>query len=471
MTEKILTMDRPNPRQQEFLRCRKKYVAFGGARGGGKSWAVRTKAKLLALHYPGIRLLLVRRTYQELEANHIRFLRQELAGLAEYRATARQFVFPNGSVLDFGYCAADGDMDRYQGAEYDVIFLDEATQLKEEWLRQFAACLRGVNEFPKRLYYTCNPGGPGHSYIKRLFIDRRFQAGETPDDYVFIPAKVTDNRALLKKQPDYLRQLEALPRRLRDAWLEGKWDVFQGQVFQEFTNDPAHYQDRRFTHVIAPFDIPREWPVYRSYDFGYAKPFSCGWWAVDYDGVIYRILELYGCTGEPDVGVRWTPEKQFAEIRRIEDTHPWLKGREIQGVADPAIWDTSRGESIYETALRHRVFFTRGDNRRIPGWMERYCFRVLSDYYHLLRRWKRDYAPKMPEEAWHPLFVEALQKQSHVEYLLDVLLSPDMEERAVLIVDYGKEVSNLERRMAELAAQDTAGRRTDHTRSSPAPEH
>ena len=103
--------------------------------------------------------------------------------------------------------------------------------------------------------------------------------------------------------------------------------------------------------------------------------------------------------------------------------------------------------------------------------MERYCFRVLSDYYHLLRRWKRDYAPKTPEEEWHPLFVEALQKQSHVEYLLDVLLSPDMEERAVLIVDYGKEVSNLERRMAELAAQDTAGRRTDHTRSSPAPEH
>ena len=146
--------------------------------------------------------------------------------------------------------------------------------------------------------------------------------------------------------------------------------MFQGQVFQEFTNDPAHYQDRRFTHVIAPFDIPREWRVYRSYDFGYAKPFSCGWWAVDHDGVIYRILELYGCTGKPDVGVQWTPERQFAEIRRIEDTHPWLKGREIQGVADPAIWDTSRGESIYETALRHRVYFTRGDNRRIPGWMQ-----------------------------------------------------------------------------------------------------
>ena len=211
----------PNEKQKLFLQCRAKYIAFGGARGGGKSWAVRTKAKLMALRYPGIRLLLVRRTYQELENNHIRFLRRELAGIAEYRATGRQFVCPNGSVLDFGYCACDGDLDRYQGAEYDVIFLDEATQLREEWMRQFAACLRGVNDYPKRIYYTCNPGGPGHGYIKRLFIDRRFQAGENGEDYVFIPARVTDNEALLKKQPEYLQQLKALPRKLREAWLEG----------------------------------------------------------------------------------------------------------------------------------------------------------------------------------------------------------------------------------------------------------
>ena len=126
-------------------------------------------------------------------------------------------------------------------------------------MRQFAACLRGVNDFPKRIYYTCNPGGPGHSYIKRLFIDRRFEPGENPDDYVFIPARVTDNKALLAAQPDYLKQLEALPRRLRQAWLEGRWDIFQGQVFSEFTDDPTHYADRRFTHVIPAFDIPREW--------------------------------------------------------------------------------------------------------------------------------------------------------------------------------------------------------------------
>ena len=368
--DREITMARPNDRQREFLTCTKKYIAFGGARGGGKSWAVRQKIRLLALRYAGIRMLLLRRTYQELENNHLRFLRAELHGLAEYRATARQFLFCNGSTLDFGYCASDGDLDRYQGAEYDVIFIDEATQLREEWLRQFAACLRGVNDFPKRIYYTCNPGGPGHGYIKRLFIDRRYLAGEEAADYAFIPARVTDNHALLRAQPDYLQQLQALPAKLRAAWLEGKWDVFEGQFFPEFTDAPEHYADRRWTHVIEPFDIPRGWRVYRSYDFGYAKPFSCAWWAVDYDGVIYRILELYGCTDTPDEGVRWTPERQFARIREIEDTHPWLKGRDIQGVADPAIWDTSRGESIYETALRYRLYFTKGDNRRIPGWMQ-----------------------------------------------------------------------------------------------------
>ena len=102
--------------------------------------------------------------------------------------------------------------------------------------------------------------------------------------------------------------------------------------------------------------------------------------------------------------------------------------------------------------------------------MERHCFRVLCDYRNLLRRWKEDCAPKTPEDDWNPLFVEALQKQDYVDYLLDVLLSPDMEERAALIIDCGKEVSNLERRMAELTAGDTAGRRTDHARSTAAPE-
>ena len=155
----ILTIEPPSEKQRQFLTCKKKYIAFGGARGGGKSWAVRTKAKLLALRYAGIRILILRRTLPELESNHIRFLRAELQGAAAYNAAARRFTFPGGSVIDFGYCAADGDLARYQGAEYDVIFLDEATQLKEDWMRRLAACVRGVNDFPKRMYFTCNPGG------------------------------------------------------------------------------------------------------------------------------------------------------------------------------------------------------------------------------------------------------------------------------------------------------------------------
>lgn len=366
-----LRLERPNERQEVFLRDRHKYIAFGGARGGGKSWAVRTKAVLLALRYPGIRLLLVRRTYQELENNHIRFLRAQLAGIAAYRAAERRFVFPGGSTLEFGYCACDGDLDRYQGAEYDVIFIDEATQLREEWMRQFAACLRGVNGFPKRIYYTCNPGGPGHAYIKRLFIDRAFRDGEDPADYVFIPAKVYDNQVLMQRDPGYLKRLEALPPARRRAHLEGDWNVYEGQVFAEWRDDPAHYADGKWTHVIEPFDIPDTWRVYRSFDFGYAKPFSVGWWAVDFDGRLYRILELYGCVpGEPDTGVRWTPEQIFEQIRTTEATHPYLRGRDIRGVADPAIWDASRGDSIADIADRYGVYFEPGDHKRLPGWMQ-----------------------------------------------------------------------------------------------------
>ena len=112
------------------------------------------------------------------------------------------------------------------------------------------------------------------------------------------------------------------------------------------------------------------WRICRSFDWGYAKPFSCAWWAVDFDGRLYRILELYGCTGNPNEGVRQTPDEVFRRIRELEDSHPWLRGRSIEGVADPAIWDASGGESIAETAEKYRVYFSPGDHKRIPGWMQ-----------------------------------------------------------------------------------------------------
>ncbi len=365
-----LKMQRPTEKQKLFLKASCKHIGFGGARGGGKSFAVRMKAKLLALRYPGIKLLIVRRTYPELMNNHISFLQSELDGVAKFNRTDYEFEFINGSKIKFGYCACDADLDRYQGAEFDCVFIDEATQLTEFQMKTLTACVRGVNGFPKRIYYTCNPGGQGHSYIKRVFIDRRFADGENPDDYTFIKSKVTDNDALMKAQPDYIDQLRALPEKLRRAWLDGEWDVLDGKFFEEFRDDASHYADRRWTHVIAPFRIPPHWRVYRSFDWGYAKPFSCGWWAVDGDGVLYRVAEYYGCTKEPDTGVKLTPHEVFARIHGIECEHPLLSGRAIHGVADPAIWECQTGESIADVAARHSVFFTRGDNKRIPGWLQ-----------------------------------------------------------------------------------------------------
>lgn len=367
---RTLDLGRAQPKQTLFLKDKHRHIAYGGARGGGKSWAVRTKSKLLAFRYPGIKILIVRKTYKELQNNHIEQLTAELAGFAKYNRSDKMFRFPNGSTISFGYCANEGDLGQYQGAEYDVVFIDEAGQLQESWIRKINLCVRGTNGFPKRTYYTLNPGGPGHAYFKRVFVDRNFNPDEDPNDYFFIQAKVEDNKALMDTQPDYLRELENLPPTLRAAWKDGRWDVYEGQFFEDFRDDPEHYQDRRWTHVIAPFEIPDGWKICRSYDFGYGKPFSCAWWAVDYDGTIYRIMELYGCTRTPNEGVKWTPDKQFEEIHKTEMQHPWLKGKTIIGVADPAIWDASRGESVADTAARYGVFFTPGDNERIAGWMQ-----------------------------------------------------------------------------------------------------
>ena len=367
---RTLDLGRAQPKQTLFLKDKHRHIAYGGARGGGKSWAVRTKSKLLAFRYPGIKILIVRKTYKELQNNHIEQLTAELAGFAKYNRSDKMFRFPNGSTISFGYCANEGDLGQYQGAEYDVVFIDEAGQLQESWIRKINLCVRGTNGFPKRTYYTLNPGGPGHAYFKRVFVDRNFNPDEDPNDYFFIQAKVEDNKALMDTQPDYLRELENLPPTLRAAWKDGRWDVYEGQFFEDFRDDPEHYQDRRWTHVIEPFEIPDGWTICRSYDFGYGKPFSCAWWAVDYDGTIYRIMELYGCTRTPNEGVKWTPDKQFEEIHKTEMQHPWLKGKTIIGVADPAIWDASRGESVADTAARYGVFFTPGDNERIAGRMQ-----------------------------------------------------------------------------------------------------
>lgn len=391
-----LEINMPSERQALFLEDKHNIVAFGGARGGGKSWAVRVKAVLLCFKHPGIKVMIIRKTYPELQENHIIPLCTMLKcyhsnpkeRLAKYNDSKKHITFPNGSRIIFRYCEDDRDALRFQGTEVDVLFVDEATQQSEARMDMLRACVRGVNDFPKRIYYTCNPGGEGHGWVKRLFIDKNYKKGEHPEDYSFIRSMVTDNKALMEANPDYLKKLEALPPKLRRAWLEGDWNIFEGQFFEDLRlvpdgnmchkagiSEAEALKQRRYTHVIEPFDLNkgecRGWNIMRSYDFGYHKPFSLAYWAIDYDGTLYRILEYYGCTDTPNEGVRWSPDEQFSRIRAFENEHPWLKSRKIvDSIADPSIWDASRGESIARTASKYGIYFTPGDNQRIPGWMQ-----------------------------------------------------------------------------------------------------
>ena len=347
---------RPNQKQQRFFLAEARYIGYGGARGGGKSWAVRVKALLLALRYPGIRLLLVRRSYGELEDNHIRPLRQLIGELAVYREGEKCFTFENGARLRFGYCDAENDVLRYQGQEYDCIFLDEATQLTEFQFQTFKGCLRGVNDFPKRIYVTCNPGGVGHGWVKRLFIDRRYEAGERAEDYCFIPADVYDNDCLMESDPDYVRRLESLPYELRQAWLHGSWDVFAGQFFPEW---------ERNVHVCEPFDIPEGWRWYVTMDYG-MDMLAAYLIAVDEEGRAWVTGEVYEGRdlGEGHTGLIISEAaealKTLAGERKI---YEWL--------APPDMWNGRQetGRSVAEIFAEQGIWLTKSSNDRLAGWM------------------------------------------------------------------------------------------------------
>lgn len=369
-----LRTERPNARQRAFFASEALHTMYGGARGGGKSWAARRKANLLCINYANLKGLLLRRTYRELQVNHILPLQAELNGYARWKESEKAFLYPNGSRLQLGYCACDSDKLQYQGAEYDFIIFEEATNFEESWITFIATALRTTRaDFRPRIYYTCNPGGVSHAYFKRLFIDRQFVEGEDPDDYLYIPATVRDNAVLMERNPGYIKQLEALPENLRRAHLDGDWNVFDGAFFAELRLFAKPLADATMTHVVEPFDIPYSWRIYRSFDWGYSKPSACLWWAVDYDGRAYLADELYTCAARggtmiPDTGLKWSADQVFAEIHRRESER--FPGRQITGVADPAIWAENGGEPIVAAADRHQVYFDRADHTRIAGWMQ-----------------------------------------------------------------------------------------------------
>ena len=379
---------KPQPVQARFLRRSEYEALYGGAAGGGKSEALVMEA-LRQVHIPHYRALILRKTYPELSELIGKSLSYypRVFPRAKFNETRHRWTFPSGATVEFGAMHRTQDKLKYQGRAWDYIAFDELTHFTwEEYSYLFSR--NRPNGPGTRVYMraTANPGGIGHGWVKERFITaappgtriisemdikRPDGSKETVTrDRVFIPAKVYDNRILLKNDPNYIASLSLMPEAERRALLDGDWDSFSGQVFTEWRDDPAHYDDRRYTHVVRPFAIPQEWPVYRGFDWGYSRPFSVGWWAIGPDGCMYRVRELYGCTNQPNTGVKWTPGQLAAKIREIEHDDPNLAGRRIHGIADPAIWDSSGGESIADIMERAGVYFDKADHARISGKMQ-----------------------------------------------------------------------------------------------------
>lgn len=387
----------PQEKQARFMERPEYECLYGGAAGGGKSDALLVEA-LRQVHIPHYAGIIFRRTYPQLTdlIERSKMIYPKCFPKAKYNESKYTWRFPSGSKVDFGHMQYEKDRFNYQGKAYDFVGFDELTHFTRTQYMYLMS--RNRPKGPGTRVYiraTANPGGVGHGWVKARFITpappmtriiSKYQV-ETPDGIIelkkgriFVPATVFDNQKLLDNDPMYLSTLAMLPEAEKNALLYGDWDSFEGQVFTEWRNNSEHYLDQKWTHVITPFQIPKEWRIIRGYDFGYAKPYSVGWYAVDFDGTIYRIVEDYGCKkNEANVGTLLNPEEQAKRIQEIEKQHPLLKGRKVMpGPADPSIFDRSRGESVADIMEKYGVYWEKGDNSRIAGKMQ-YHYRLAFD--------------------------------------------------------------------------------------------
>ena len=378
----------PQPRQAAFMERPEWEALYGGAAGGGKSDALVIEA-LRQVHIPHYKALILRKTFPQLAElidKSLNYYPMAFPG-ARYNSSSHTWTFPSGAKIIFGSMQYTKDRLKYQGQAYDFVAFDELTHFSwEEYSYLFSRCRPNGPGTRCYIRSTANPGGVGHGWVKERFItagkpmvpvweDIRWR-DPTGKEYcekrsrIFVPSSVFDNPALLQNDPDYNTRLASMPEAERKALLYGDWDTFSGQVFTEWRNDSEHYLDRVNTHVIAPFKVPDTWSIWCGMDWGYSKPFSVGWYAVDHERRLYRIREYYGCTGTPNMGVKLEPSEVARQIRRIEAEDPNLKGRTIHRVGDPAIWGSDGTESIGALFERERVFFEKGDHARIDGKMQ-----------------------------------------------------------------------------------------------------
>ena len=382
-----ITIDyQPTPKQMLFHTSDANEVLYGGAAGGGKSKACVMDALARCLRSPGTAAYIFRRTFRELEDTIIKEAKASYpAGLGKYVAARHEYLLNNGSRILFRHCERIADMYSYAGAEIQFLYFDELTTFEGEiydFLKTRLRAKRSLGVVPV-VRSTSNPGGIGHGWVKKYFVDagpfmekvahKTFsrKLGKTKISTTqYIPSLATENPYITQ---DYIFELERKPEALRRALLNGEWDSFEGQVFVEWRDEPAHYADRKWTHVIAPFAIPDWWPRFMSFDHGFSRPFSVGWWAIAPDGTAYRYREWYGSNGTPNKGLEISPAAIAQGIieREAEER---ANNIEIDRIADPAIFDRSRGDSVAQMMEPHGgkpgVYFRRGDNTRLAGKMQ-----------------------------------------------------------------------------------------------------
>ncbi len=375
----------PTRKQQMFFESDKRYVGYGGAKFGGKSHAVRAKATAMAYECPGIQMLIVRRTLPELKENHTIKLLEAYSKFPEkirpaYRDSDKEFWYPGGSRLKLGYCDKDADVLQYQGQEYDIVFLDEATTFSEYQFFWLNACVgRREGVYPQRTYLTCNPGGVGHAWVKRLFIDLDYRNHERPEEYEFIPAYAWDNLPMLMLDKDFAKEanrvrkkqdkktitegiakeciwhssyirsvLGNLPKVLQDAWLYGRWDVYAGQYFGEFSEQ---------THTCEPFPIRTEWRKTAAIDYG-LDCFAVLWFAISPTGQVY----CYRDFEESNLTIAMAAER----FRNLTQEH-------VDAIyAPPDLWSRGRDSGIpqAETFARYGMPLIKASNAREHGWAQ-----------------------------------------------------------------------------------------------------
>ena len=267
----------------------------------------------------------------------------------KYDAEQHSFEFWNGSKIKCGYCSCRADLKHHQGIDYDIIALDEATMYEEYVFDELCACLRGRTHLPKRFYLTCNPGGVGHEWVKRLFIDREFKPDEDPEDYVFIKSLATDNDYNGK---EYMKMLNKLPEPLRSAWRDGNWDTFVGQYFPEW--ELSEYE----TDITA---IPDHWQISMSIDYG-LDCFAPIWYATDENGVDYIIKEY----SAKDIII-----PQAANLIREIESGLDIENRKIRRYAPPDLWNrkSDTGLSTIDMFRQQGLIFLKADNNREAGWL------------------------------------------------------------------------------------------------------